>query len=133
MSKLTLPIFFSLLFLFFLLLGRSYLEVKGRVQRLELLRDEVGILQDRKADLEEELAYRLSLSYAEQVLRDVFGYAKRGEVIVVLPDLKEKTAESSKKGEALAAESTTKKQLSLFEKNFCSWRCFWIPGSCPCP
>jgi len=133
MSKLTLPIFFSLLFLFFLLLGRSYLEVKGRVQRLELLRDEVETLQDRKADLEEELAYRLSLSYIEQVLRDVFGYAKRGEVIVVLPDLKEKTAEPSKKGEALAAESTTKKQLSPSEKNLCSWRCFWIPGSGSCP
>lgn len=132
MSKLTLPIFFSLLFLFFFLLGRSYFEVKGRVQRLELLRDEVETLQDRKADLEEELTYRLSLSYIEQVLRDVFGYAKRGEVIVVLPDLKEKTAESSKKGEALAAESTTKKQLSLLEKNIRSWGCLFIPGSWSC-
>lgn len=135
MPRLTLPLFVLLLLFFFFLLGQSYFEVKGRVQRLELLRDEVETLQDRKADLEKELTYRQSLSYIEQAARDQlqFGYPKRGEVIVVLPDLKEKTAEPSKKEEALAAGSATKKQLSLLEKNIRSWGCLFIPGSWSCP
>lgn len=128
--RLALPVSILLLFLFLFLLGQSYFEVKGRVQRLELLRAEVGTFQDRKAELEEELAYRQDLTYVEGQAREQLGYAFPNEEIVVLPDFEK---EREEKGGALAASSSgetslAKKEIPIWKR----WGCLLVPGSWTC-
>jgi cell division protein FtsB len=98
--KAGLPISLILLLLFLVLLGRSYFEVKERIQRLELLGAEVAALSDKKEELEGDLDYRRSLDYVEREAREQLGYVKDGEVIVVLPDLEEQLSGSSAEKEA---------------------------------
>lgn len=119
MPRLTLPVSILLLLLFFVLLGQSYFEAKGRARRLDLLKAEVGTLGDRKAELEEELTYRQSPAYIEKEAREQLGYAFPDEMIVVLPDLEGKsaTAEASEGGEALAAKISVE-EISNWEQ----WR-----------
>jgi len=73
-----------------LFLGQSFLAARARGSRLELLRNEVALLQDKVSEKEEELSYRSSLEFAEKEARDQLGYAKRGETVVVLSDFEEK-------------------------------------------
>lgn len=132
MPRLNLPVSIILLFLFFILLGQSFFEVKGRIRRLELLGAEVGTLRDRKAELEEELIFRQSPAYIEKEAREQLGYAKKGEVIVVLPDWEEEKKDNE--GEVAAADSSegtfsAEKELLIWER----WRCLCFPSSGTCP
>jgi cell division protein FtsB len=129
MPRLTLPVFIFLLSLFFILLGQSYLKVKGRAQRLELLQDEVQALQNRKTEVEEELDYRQSPDYIEKEAREL-GYTKKGEVIVVLPDLEKK--EKEKEVAAVGSDgalSSSDKEAPIWQR----WGCLWISSSWSCP
>lgn len=129
MPRLTLPVFIILLSLFFILLGQSYLKVKGRTQRLDLLRAEVQALLGRKEELEAELTYRQSDAYIEKEAREL-GYAKKGEVIVVLPDFEKE------KEEAKTTVSDSNAEISLEEREVPVWKrwgCLWVPSSWTCP
>lgn len=129
MPRLTLPVSILLVFFFVVLLGQSYLRVKERIQRLELLRGEVWTLQGRKKELEEELAYRQSPTYIEKEAREQLGYAKRGEVIVVLPDFGKE-----EKGNVVATSSNEKTDLIDREAPIWKrWGCLWFPSSWTCP
>lgn len=129
MPRLTLPILIFLLFLFFVLLGQSYLRVKGRTGRLDLLRAEVQAFLGRKEELETELAYRQSNTYIEKEAREL-GYAKRGEVIVVLPDFeKEKEEEKTVATDSSVEASLGDKETPVWKR----WGCLLIPSSWTCP
>lgn len=134
MPRVTLPIFILLILLFFTLLGQSYFETRKRAQRLDLLKTGVETLQDRKAELEEDLSYRQSPTYIEREAREQLGYTKKGEVIVVLPDL-EKEKEEKGKGE-VAALGSGEGTFSMDNKEAPIWKrwgCLWIPSSWACP
>jgi cell division protein FtsB len=118
MPKLTLPAFVFLLLLFFLSLGQSYSETKGRAQRIDLLNNEVETLRDKRSELEEELAYRQSPAFVEKEAREQLGYAKRGEVIAVLPDFEKKEGE----GEVAAATSDEEFAAVREVPNWKQWR-----------
>jgi len=106
-------VFSMLLFLAFP--GRTYVEIKSRAQRLEQLRAEVEVLRERRAELEEELAYRQSAYYIEKEAREQLNYAKPDEVIVILPDLED--------GEANVQETAASAEVVRFgEREIPSWR-----------
>ncbi len=129
MPRLTLHVFILFLSLFFILLGQSYLKVKGRAKRVELLREEVQTLQEKKEEVAEELDYRQSPAYIEKEAREL-GYSKGGEVIVVLPDLE------GEEGEVGAATADSEGVTSFQEEKIPTWHrwgCFWIPSSWTCP
>jgi cell division protein FtsB len=117
MPRIRLPISFLLLLLFLVLLGRSYLEAKGRAQRLELLQTEVDTLGDKKEELEEDLGYHQSSDYIEKEAREQLGYVKDGEVIVVLPDLEEQVTALAEKG-----DEATSPTASLAGSEIPNWR-----------
>jgi len=99
MPKLRLP--FSALLAFLLLLffvGKSYLEIRDKAQRLQRLKEEVAALQEKKKEFEDDLAYRQSADYIEKEAREQLGYVKEGEVIIVLPDLE--SSNSAVEGQA---------------------------------
>lgn len=85
-------IFFGFIFL----LAQSFLETRARGQRLELLRAEVGALDQKAQEKQKKLDYRRSAEFIEKEAREQLGYARSDEVIVVLPDVEEKTKEEKK-------------------------------------
>jgi cell division protein FtsB len=131
MPRLTLPTLMIFLLLFSFLLVQSYLNVRKKAQRLELLQEETASLAGRKEDLEEELSYRQSPLYVEGEARDRLGYAKKGEVVVVIADSKEEGKRKEKAEEAPSLEELafSQEETPVWKR----WGCLWFPKSWTCP
>lgn len=125
--KLRLPALFILLLLSFVLPGRTYLEVRERNQRLGRLRDEVGNLDDRRSELEEELAYRQSPLYVETAAREQLNYAGENEVIIVLPDFQEDEGEGDKRDNTPSETAhIRRREIPSWQSNAKRWRALFL-------
>lgn len=123
-----LPALFALLLFagFLFLLTQSFLETRARGQRLELLRAEVGALDQKAQEKQKELDYRRSAEFIEKEAREQLGYARSDEVIVVLPDVeaKAKSPEAlAKGGEEKGARGPSKSEPAPYWKQ---WRALFF-------
>ncbi len=74
-------------FLFALSLFRNILKVNEVKNRIQREREKVQKLEEEGRILEEELKKMQANEYLESQLRDKLGLAKKGESVVILPDL----------------------------------------------
>lgn len=140
MPKLRLPIPLILSVFFLFVLGQSYFGVREKMQRLERLRADVGTLRDSKTELEGELSYRQSQGYVEREAYEQLGWAREGEVFVVLPDLEKEKDKQKVAGakdpeitEKTTVEALTEGDTPQWKRNVQSWGCLFFSSSYACP
>ena len=88
-------------------LVRSYILVHSRNEELNLLRSLVDQLQGKAAEKESTLSYYQSPEFIYKEALEQLGLTRKGEVIPVLPDWKDKKLEIEEKPVASSAAAKT--------------------------
>jgi len=94
--------------LFFLgALVRSYFLVRSRGEELDHLRNQVGQLQNKATEKEGTLSYYRSPEFIYKEALEQLGLTRKGEVIPILPDWKDKKIEIEDKPAASSVAAKT--------------------------
>lgn len=86
LRRLRILVFVSISLLIINGLARSILRNLKNARRISDLRQEVGGMEQRNAELRGEVEYRQSGGYVEREARERLGYVKEGETVLILPD-----------------------------------------------
>ena len=98
-------------------LGRNISRLRASGGQIENKRQAVVALEEEQRKLEKELERVESEQFVEMQLRDKLGYAKEGEIVIVLPDedtLRE-IGKFSKEDEVLLPDPNWVRWAKLFE------------------
>lgn len=89
---------------------QANLQVKEKEDKLNKVTEENKALEDRLRQVKDDV-------YIEKQLRDKLGYAKEGEIVVVLPedDVLRKLAPEEKKEEEMLPDPNWKKWMKAFD------------------
>ena len=83
------------IFIFVVLVGlffstfQTFFRIRSRQKDLSLLQAEVGNLEAKAFEMQDELTYRQSGDFIYKEAVEQLGYTRPGEVIVILPDIEE--------------------------------------------
>lgn len=92
-SALSVLFLLAIFILFSLYSLRNFLKINESGEQLNHLRGQVGMLQDKVGEKQEDLAYRQSSDFVYKEALELLGFTRSDEFIVVLPDWKEKQEE----------------------------------------
>lgn len=98
----------------------SLLKARDRIREAE---ERLAQLVAQKKELEKQVQYQLSEGYAEKEIRDKLSMAKPGEVVVILPQIKDNVGSSSS-GSEFSGQRTVdseKQATNDFEPNWKKW------------
>ena len=68
---------------------QTFFRIRSRQKDLSLLQAEVGNLEAKAFEMQDELTYRQSGDFIYKEAVEQLGYTRPGEVIVILPDIEE--------------------------------------------
>jgi len=68
---------------------QTFFKIRSRQKDLSFLQVEVGTLEAKTWEMQDELTYRQSRDFIYKEAVEQLGYTRPGEVIVILPDIEE--------------------------------------------